>query len=43
MRVLVIGAGLSGLTTAYCLARAGIDVTVIEKENYVGGRVKSDS
>lgn len=43
MRVLVIGAGLSGLTTAYCLARAGIDVTVIEKEKYVGGRVKSGS
>jgi D-amino-acid dehydrogenase len=31
MRVIVIGAGLAGLTTAYYLQRDGADVTVIER------------
>jgi D-amino-acid dehydrogenase len=34
MKVLVIGAGITGITTAYSLARRGIDVTVIDEENY---------
>ena len=33
MRVIVLGAGLLGITTAYYLNRHGVDVTVLEKEN----------
>jgi monoamine oxidase len=40
-RVVVIGAGFSGLTAAYELSQAGYDVTVVEARNRVGGRVIS--
>ncbi|MFI4891334.1 MAG: D-amino acid dehydrogenase [Steroidobacterales bacterium] len=36
MRVIVIGAGLAGLTTAYYLRRDGADVTVLERGAEVG-------
>jgi C-3',4' desaturase CrtD len=36
-RVVVIGAGIGGLTAAAALARAGIDVTVLEAQVYPGG------
>ncbi|PLB48910.1 putative flavin-containing monoamine oxidase aofH [Aspergillus steynii IBT 23096] len=39
--VLVIGAGLSGLTAASELHRQGIDVIVLEASSNVGGRVSS--
>ncbi|MFA9517692.1 NAD(P)/FAD-dependent oxidoreductase [Halopenitus sp. H-Gu1] len=39
--VVVIGGGVAGLTTAATLAEAGVDVTVVEREETVGGRVKS--
>ena len=42
-RVVVIGAGFSGLTAAYELSRAGYVVTVVEARNRVGGRVLSFS
>lgn len=42
-RVVVIGAGFSGLATAYELTRVGYDVTVVEARNRVGGRVISFS
>ena len=37
-RVVILGAGLSGLATAYHLEKHNIDYVIIEKENYVGGR-----
>jgi monoamine oxidase len=42
-RVVVIGAGFSGLAAAYELSRAGYEVTVAEARNRVGGRVISFS
>src|ERR687891_679944 len=38
-RVVVVGAGFSGLAAAYELSKAGYDVTVVEARNRVGGRV----
>ena len=38
-RVIVIGAGMAGLTAAYELQRAGHDVIVLEAQQRVGGRV----
>lgn len=40
-KIAIIGAGIAGLTCAYELKKAGLDVTVFEKENYVGGRMVS--
>jgi monoamine oxidase len=40
-RVVVIGAGFSGLAAAYELNSAGYDVTVVEARNRLGGRVLS--
>jgi len=37
-KVIVIGAGPGGLTSAMILASKGMDVTVYEQKNYVGGR-----
>lgn len=39
--VLIVGAGITGLTIAYLLAKAGIKVLVLEKEKQVGGLAKS--
>lgn len=37
MRVVVIGAGVGGLTAAALLAQAGLEVTVLEHHTYPGG------
>jgi len=41
--VVVIGAGLSGLACARHLSAAGVAVTVLEAEDVVGGRVRTDT
>ena len=40
--VLVVGAGLAGLSAAITLQSAGVDVRVIESSDRAGGRVASD-
>ena len=42
MKAVVVGAGLAGLNCAKSLAGSGIDVTVLEASDHVGGRVWSD-
>lgn len=39
--IVVIGAGLTGLSTAFNLKRAGHDVLVLEKQNRVGGQIRT--
>ena len=41
-KVIVIGAGLAGLSTAITLQNEGVDVTVLESSDRPGGRVTSD-
>lgn len=38
-RVIVIGAGMAGLSAAWALSRRGVDVTVLDRDEHVGGRV----
>lgn len=40
--VVVIGAGISGLATAYRLHKAGLDVLVLEKSASVGGAIQTE-
>lgn len=37
--VVIIGAGIAGLTTGYNLQKAGFDVTILEKSTIPGGRM----
>jgi len=43
MKVAVIGAGFSGMLAAYLLEKKGIDVTVYEKEDVIGGHCRTMS
>ena len=38
-RIVVVGAGLAGLSAARALAATGADVTVIEARDRIGGRI----
>ena len=38
--VIVIGSGFAGLSSATFLAKAGYDVTVLEKNDSLGGRAR---
>ena len=40
-KIVVIGAGISGLTSAYLLSKKGFDITVLEKRSAVGGSIES--
>lgn len=39
--IVIIGAGLTGLSTAFNLKRQGRDVLVLEKENRIGGQIRT--
>ncbi|MFI6081565.1 NAD(P)/FAD-dependent oxidoreductase [Streptomyces sp. NPDC051217] len=40
--VVIIGAGIAGLSAAHQLTRAGVTVTVLEAAPYIGGRMATD-
>src|SRR5690242_9158987 len=40
-RTIIIGAGISGLSAAYDLTRAGSDCTILEKQPRLGGVVET--
>ena len=42
MRIIVVGAGLAGLTCAKVLSERGAEVVVFEADDGVGGRVRTD-
>lgn len=40
-KILVLGAGISGLTTAFLLQKKGFEVTLLEKNKFAGGCMQS--
>lgn len=42
-RVLIVGGGISGLSTAWYLAKAGIPATILEREPRLGGVIKTET
>lgn len=42
-RILVIGAGMAGISAASVLTSRGFDVTVLEARKEIGGRIRQDS
>ncbi|KAL2327077.1 hypothetical protein Fmac_020504 [Flemingia macrophylla] len=41
MRIAVVGGGISGLASAYALAKEGVNVVLYEKEDRLGGHAKT--
>ena len=41
MRVAVVGGGISGLISAYVLAKNDVEVVIYEKEDYLGGHANT--
>lgn len=41
--VVIIGGGISGLSTAYHLSKAGIPSTLVERRPYLGGVIRTES
>jgi protoporphyrinogen/coproporphyrinogen III oxidase len=41
-RVVIVGGGISGLSTAWYLAKSGIHATIIERDKRLGGVIKTD-
>ncbi|KAM5553292.1 hypothetical protein ABKV19_025489 [Rosa sericea] len=41
MKVAVIGSGISGLVSAYVLAKEGVEVVLYEKKDYLGGHART--
>ena len=42
VQALVVGAGISGLTTAFALQKAGIDGRIVEASARAGGWIQSE-
>lgn len=41
-KVIIIGAGVAGMSAAYLLKKRGVEVTVLEASSTYGGRIESD-
>ncbi len=41
MRIAIIGAGFSGMLAAYMLEKKGVDVTIYEKQEHIGGHCRT--
>ena len=39
--IIIIGAGLTGLTTGFWLTRAGKDIQIIEQQYRIGGQIQT--
>lgn len=42
-KIIIVGAGLSGLTLAYLLAKKNIESTILEASPRIGGRIQTES
>ena len=40
-KVIIVGAGISGLTAGYLLKKAGHKVVILEASNRAGGRIQT--